>query len=97
MTTQNSAIGDEELWRILADYSNDLHNLKKRDGMLPAQAAIARIKSRDQQIALAARMDELEKEDDAERELFRNGKNPDTSGYRDERLEELKQAQNKEK
>ncbi len=28
---------------ILADYANDLTNLKKRDGMLPAQAAVVRL------------------------------------------------------
>lgn len=46
MTNPPSPVSaEEELLKILADYSNDLHNLKMRDGDMPAQAAVKRIKS----------------------------------------------------
>lgn len=36
---------DQKLLVILADYSNDLAALKKRDGKLPAQAAVSRLQT----------------------------------------------------
>ena len=36
---------DEWLYTVLADYSNDLAALKKRNGKLPAEAAIERIQA----------------------------------------------------
>lgn len=36
---------ENELYIILADYSNDLNQLKKRDGKLPAQAAVNRLQA----------------------------------------------------
>lgn len=44
LDSREESILDTELLTILADYSNDLHALKKRDGQLPAQAAVKRIK-----------------------------------------------------
>lgn len=34
---------NQELYKILADYADDLKAVKKRDGKLPADAAVARI------------------------------------------------------
>jgi hypothetical protein len=36
---------DAQILKILADYSHDLSELKKRDGKLPAQAAVDRIEA----------------------------------------------------
>lgn len=41
----NPSESDREILTILADYSYDLANLKKRNGKLPAQAAMERIKA----------------------------------------------------
>ena len=42
MTTHKTT-EDEWIYKVLADYSNDLYSLKKRNGMLPAAAAVQAI------------------------------------------------------
>jgi hypothetical protein len=53
--TSSTETEDFELLQILADYSNDLAQLEKRDGDLPAQAAVKRLN----RIIRNARADEL--------------------------------------
>lgn len=43
MTTPSDKGLENQLLIVLADYSNDLMTLKKRNGKLPAQAAVERI------------------------------------------------------
>lgn len=46
---------DSELYRILVDYANDLRHLEMRDGKPPADAAIARLKLREEQARINER------------------------------------------
>jgi hypothetical protein len=50
---------DEWLYTVLADYSNDLAALKKRDGKLPAEAAIARIQAHYQPQAVGGELEQI--------------------------------------
>lgn len=54
---------EEQFWRVLADYSYDLSELKKRNGKLPAEAAVERLKSILTASNREARIDELERVD----------------------------------
>lgn len=61
VSTPTQSLGDEEqLLTILADYSNDLHDIKMRDDLLPAHAAVKRIEELKAQWEREARIKEHE-------------------------------------
>lgn len=81
---------ETELYIILADYSNDLAALKKRDGELPAQAAVKRIQSYIDTRVIEGRVDELD-HIDAGAKYHYDSDNSEDVFDRQERLEaELK-------
>lgn len=55
------ATSNDELLIILSDYLNDIQGLKKRNGKLPAQAAIERIEVHTEQRVLKVRAEDTER------------------------------------
>lgn len=113
MTTQNSAIGDEEPEMVLDVLLNDVVDYIGRMQKVGSpvlflgdykKKALDKLKSRDQQIALAARLDERKQ---VALDNYHGHTFSDATNYKgkfdkfiennERRIKTLKQAQNKEK